>query len=57
MLMLKQNIAHHFIHPQRLKQLLMRVIFKVYLNESIARLYQKQKSCLEWVTIRLLIQL
>ena len=35
---MKQNIAH-FIHPQRLKEFVIRVILMMYLNQSIVRLY------------------
>ena len=40
---MKQNIAH-FIRSQGLKQLLMKVILVIYLNQSIARLYQTYKN-------------
>ena len=44
--MMKQNIAP-FIHPKGLKQLLMRVILMMYLNQSIVILYQTYKNLLK----------
>ena len=41
--MMKQNIAP-FIRPQRLKQLLTRVILMMHLNQSIVQLYQTYKK-------------
>ena len=53
---IKQNITP-FIRPQKQKQLLMKVILMVYLDQSIVRLYQTYKNHLEKVWARLLIQL
>ena len=52
--MTKQKIAP-FILSQRQKQLLMRVILMMYLNQSLARLYQTRKNHLVKVTAGLLI--
>ena len=41
--MTKQNIAA-FTGPQRLKQLLMRLILMMSFNQSILRLYQTYKN-------------
>ena len=41
--MIKQNIAP-FICPQRLRQLLMRMILVMCLNQSIVELYQTYKN-------------
>ena len=54
--MIKQSIAP-FIRPQRLKQLLMRIILMMYLNQSIVRFYQTYKNFLGKVRFELLIQL
>ena len=54
--MIKQNIAP-FIRPQRLKQLLMKIILMMYLNQSIVRFYQTYKNFLGKVRFELLIQL
>ena len=52
---MKQNIAL-FIRLQKLKQLLMRVILMMHLNESIVRLHQTYKKRLEKARAGLLIQ-
>ena len=44
--MMKQNITP-FIYPQKLKQLLMRVILTIHLNQSVVILYQTYKNLLE----------
>ena len=54
--MIKPSIAP-FIRPQRLKQLLMRIILMMYLNQSIVRFYQTYKNFLGKVRFELLIQL
>ena len=54
-MMMKQNIAP-FIHSQKLKQLLMTMILMMYLNQSIAQLYQAYKNVLEKVWFSLLIK-
>ena len=51
---MKLNIAS-FIHPLRLKELLMRMTLMMYLNQSIVQLYQIYKSHLEKVRVGLLI--
>ena len=43
---MKQNITL-FVHPQRLKQLLVKVILMIYLNRFIVQLYQIYKKTLE----------
>ena len=43
---MKQNITL-FVHPQRLKQLLVKVILIIYLNRFIVQLYQIYKKTLE----------
>ena len=43
---MKQNITL-FVHPQRLKQLLVKVILMTYLNRFIVQLYQIYKKTLE----------
>ena len=53
---MQQNIAP-FILTQQQKQLLMKVILMMYLNQSIGRLYQTSKDMLEKVQARLLTQL
>ena len=52
---MKQHIPP-FISPQRLKQLLTRVILMMYLNQSTVLLYPTYKNLLEKVRIGLLIQ-
>ena len=54
--MIKPSIAP-FIRPQRLKQLLMRIILMMYLNQSIVRFYQTYKNFLGNVRFELLIHL
>ena len=44
--MMKQNIAL-FTSPQKMKQISMRVILMMYLNQSIIRLHQTDKNDLE----------
>ena len=53
---MKKNIAP-FIRPRTLKQLLMRVILTMYLNQSIVRLYQTYINGLKKIWVRLLIKL
>ena len=54
--MLKQNIAP-FTLTQKQKQLLMRVILMMYLNQSVVQLNQTNKNLLKKVWTGLLIQL
>ena len=44
--MTKQNITH-FIHTQKQKQLLLKMTFMMYLNQSILKLYQIYKNLQE----------
>ena len=53
--MAKQNITL-FIHTQKQKQLLLKMTFIMYLNQSILKLYQIQKNLQEKVQAGLLIQ-
>ena len=46
--MAKQNITL-FIHTQKQKQLLLKMTFIMYLNQSILKLYQIQKNLQEKV--------
>ena len=46
--MTKQNITL-FIHTQKQKQLLLKMTFIMYLNQSILKLYQIQKNLQEKV--------
>ena len=52
--MMKQNIAP-FIRPQRLKELLVRVILMIYLNQPKVTLHQTYKNLLKNVQVVLLI--
>ena len=53
---MKENMAP-FIRPERLKQLLMTVIFMLNLDQSTLPLYQTYRNLLKRVWFRLLIQL
>ena len=53
--MMQQNIAP-FIRNQKQKQLLIRAILIMYLNQPIIQLYQTCKNLFENVRSRLLIQ-
>ena len=46
----KQNLAP-FSRTQKQKQLLIKVIFMMYLNQSILRLYQTYKNLLEKIRV------
>ena len=56
-LMMNLKIAAPFVFSQGLKQLYMRAILMIYLNQCAVQLYQTFKNCLERDCLGLLIQL